>query len=287
MVFGLGKKSRKASAAGNADGGMAEAASGAETPIDDATVADGSAVTVADGSAVAGTGSAVTGPDTPAEAAEPNAPEYERATLGPFDISEVEGRDGYVDLGALLITPHENLQLRLEMDEASQRVIAVTLELGSANLQLQAFAAPRSENLWPDIRGQIAASVSSQGGIVEVLEGSFGPEVLAKLPAQGPDGLAGFRVARFIGVDGPRWFLRGVFGGNAALDRDAAAELEQLFRGVVVVRGENPLPPRDLLALTLPRDAKADETGHVAADHPVAAQGGQPFRRGPEITQVG
>jgi Protein of unknown function (DUF3710) len=269
MVFGLGKKSRKASAAGTADGGTDDGAQQTNEAVTDATAAD------------AGTEEAA------AAGTEPAAPDYDRATLGPFDISEVEGRDGYVDLGALLITPHENLQLRLEMDERSQRVIAVTLELGSANLQLQAFAAPRSEKLWADIRGQIAASVSAQGGNVEVLEGSFGPEVLAKLPAQGPDGMAGFRVARFIGVDGPRWFLRGVFGGNAALDRDAAAELEQLFRRIVVVRGESPLPPRDLLALTLPRDAKADETGHVAADHPVPAQGGQPFRRGPEITSVG
>ena len=64
-------------------------------------------------------------------------------------------------------------------------------------------------------------------------------------------------MARFIGVDGPRWFLRGVFGGEAALDRDAAAGLEGLFRQIVVVRGENPMPPRDLLQLRLPKDTAA------------------------------
>lgn len=71
------------------------------------------------------------------------------------------------------------------------------------------------------------------------------------------------------------------------MDRDAAADLERLFRSTVVVRGESPLPPRDLLALRLPKDAVADATGHVAGDHPVPAQGGEPFRRGPEITQIG
>ena len=42
--------------------------------------------------------------------------------------------------------------------------------------------------------------------------------------------------------------------GRRPLDRDAAAALEGLFRQIVVVRGENPMPPRDLLQLRLPKD---------------------------------
>ena len=131
-----------------------------------------------------------------------------------------------MDLGALLIAPAEGLQLRLEVEEATQRVVAVTMDLNGSSLQLQAFAAPRSEGLWDEIREQIGQSVGSQGGQVEEVQGGFGTELLAKLPAGGADGSHGYRVARFIGVDGPRWFLRGVFGGEAAVDRDAAAGLE-------------------------------------------------------------
>ena len=75
--------------------------------------------------------------------------------------------DGYVDLGALLIAPREGLQLRLEVEEATQRVVAVTMDLEGSSLQLQAFAAPRSEGLWDEIREQIGQSVGSQGGQVE------------------------------------------------------------------------------------------------------------------------
>ena len=196
-----------------------------------------------------------------------------RSFTGPFDLSEIESQDGYVDLGALLIAPREGLQLRLEVEEATQRVVAVTMDLEGSSLQLQAFAAPRSEGLWDDIREQIGQSVGSQGGQVEEIEGGFGPELLAKLPSQG------YRVARFIGVDGPRWFLRGVLGGEAAVDRDAAAALEGLFRQVVVVRGENPMPPRDLLPLRLPKD--------TAVPAPAPAPGLEQPERGPEITQVG
>lgn len=212
---------------------------------------------------------------------------YERADHGPLDATEISGTDGYVDLGALLITPREGLALRLEVEESTSRVIAVTLDLNGSSLQLQAFAASRSEQLWRDIREQIGLSVGSQGGEIEILDGTFGKEVLAKVPAQASDGSKGFRVARFIGVDGPRWFLRGVLGGDAAVNREAAAELEDLFRGVVVVRGEVPLPPRDLLVLRLPKDASATPDGQLPGDHASPAQGGEPFRRGPEITAIG
>lgn len=206
-----------------------------------------------------------------------------RIGKGPFDITEIDNRDGYVDLGALLIAPQEGLQLRLEVEEASQRVVAVTMDFNGSSLQLQAFAAPRSEGLWDEIREQIGQSVASQGGEVEEIDGTFGKELVAKLPAQAADGTRGFRAARFMGVDGPRWFLRGVLGGDAALDREAAAGLEELFRQVVVIRGDNPMPPRDLLQLRLPRDAAAP--GQHGA--PQGAPAFQKPDRGPEITQIG
>ncbi|MCA4132716.1 DUF3710 domain-containing protein [Arthrobacter sp. M4] len=206
-----------------------------------------------------------------------------RPFKGPFDASEIDSEDGYVDLGALLIAPREGLQLRLEVEEATQRVVAVTMDLEGSSLQLQAFAAPRSEGLWAEIREQISQSVASQGGETEEIDGTFGKELIAKLPAQAADGSLGFRAARFMGVDGPRWFLRGVLGGEAALDREAAAGLEDLFRQVVVVRGDNPMPPRDLLQLRLPKDAAAP--GQHGA--PQGAPAFQRPERGPEITQIG
>ncbi|MGJ3190218.1 DUF3710 domain-containing protein [Paenarthrobacter sp. FR1] len=206
-----------------------------------------------------------------------------RLGKGPLDVDEIESHDGYVDLGALLIAPAEGLQLRLEVEEATQRVVAVTLDLAGSSLQLQAFAAPRSEGLWEEIREQINQSVASQGGETEEIAGTFGTELVAKLPAEAADGSRGFRAARFMGVDGPRWFLRGVLGGEAALDRDAAAGLEELFRRVVVVRGDNPMPPRELLQLRLPKDAAVPGQAGAPQNAPELQQP----ERGPEITQIG
>jgi hypothetical protein len=218
-------------------------------------------------------------PLTAADASEAVTDGIGRRSSGPFDESEIGSRDGYVDLGALLITPSEGLQLRLEVEEATQRVVAVTLDLNGSSLQLQAFAAPKTEELWDEIRGQIGQSVGAQGGQVEEIEGTFGTELVAKLPAGLPDGSQGYRVARFIGVDGPRWFLRGVLGGAAALEREAAEPLEALFRQVVVIRGDSPMPPRDLLQLRLPKDATTTP--------PPAAPNLQEPERGPETTAIG
>jgi hypothetical protein len=215
----------------------------------------------------------------PDEAADESAERTGRSATGPFDVSEITSRDGYVDLGALLVAPSEGLQLRLEVEEATQRVVAVTMDLNGSSLQLQAFAAPKSEGLWDEIREQIGQSVGSQGGQVEEVQGHFGTELVAKLPAGAPDGSQGYRVARFVGIDGPRWFLRGVLGGAAAMDREAAAPLEALFRRIVVIRGDSPMPPRDLLQLRLPKDASVTP--------PPGAPALQEPERGPEITQIG
>jgi hypothetical protein len=52
-----------------------------------------------------------------------------------------------------------------------------------------------------------------------------------------------------------------------------------MFRQIVVVRGESPMPPRDLLQLRLPKDA--------AGPAPQGAPEFEQPERGPEITQIG
>jgi hypothetical protein len=143
--------------------------------------------------------------------------------------------------------------MRLEVEEASQRIVAVSVDYQGSSLQLQAFAAPKNEGIWHEIRSQMRQSIVTQGGEIEERVGSFGPELLAKIPLNDESGnRTGHRLARFIGVDGPKWFLRGVIGGAALNDARAAADIDDLFRSVIVVREDIPLPPKDLLTLTIP-----------------------------------
>lgn len=187
-----------------------------------------------------------------AEEFEKSAPE-DRATEGPLDESEANPVRPYVDLGGVKILPREGLHLRLEVEEESQRVVAVGLDYANSTLQVQPFAAPRSSGLWHEIREQITDQIQRQGGRVSERDGAFGPELVAEIPvAAEPNGTVETRVARFVGVDGPRWFLRGVIAGDAAVKPEAAALVEDLFRSIVVVRGSVPMPPRDLIPLRMP-----------------------------------
>jgi hypothetical protein len=184
-----------------------------------------------------------------------------------------------VDLGSLLVPvgPEFDLQLVLAEQQGSWAVV----HHGQSDMQLQAFAAPRRSGLWEDVRGEIAAEIASAGGSTAEQPGPLGTELLASLPAQ--PGSTQLVPVRFAGLDGPRWFLRATFSGAAAVDRQAAAPLEMVLREVVVVRGEHPVPPRDLLELRLPADAQQQ----FAQQQPPPQQGiGNPFERGPEITET-
>jgi hypothetical protein len=177
----------------------------------------------------------------------------DRRTAGPLDVTEVQGVKPYVDFGSLRIPSRENLAMRLEVEESNQRIVAVSMDFAGSSLQLQAFAAPKNEGVWHEIRTQMRESLAAQGGETEERIGSLGPELIAKIPLNDETGKqAGHRLAKFIGVDGPKWFLRGVVGGAALNDARAAADIDDLFRSVVVVRGDVPLPPKDLLPLSIP-----------------------------------
>ncbi|MFM1995012.1 MAG: hypothetical protein RLZZ610_529 [Actinomycetota bacterium] len=176
----------------------------------------------------------------------------DRVTAGPFDSTEVINIRPSVDFGAISLPIHEDVTLKLEVEEASSRIVALTVEHQGSSLQLQAFSAPGSEGIWHEIRGDLDRSIQAQGGKTEVVVGPLGPELNAQIPTK--DG--GSRLAKFIGVDGPKWFLRGVISGLALGDTLAMTYMIDIFRSVVVVRGVAPMPPKELLQLNAPPGAK-------------------------------
>ena len=222
-------------------------------------------------------------------------PAYDRSA-GPFDESESESADQDVprlNLGSLLIPGLPGIGVQVEADPNTQEVRAVTAVGEGAAVQLQAFAAPRSEGLWDEIRAEMLAELAETAGArVSEGEGSFGPEIRGMLPARTPEGEQVTQPVRFVGIDGPRWFLRAVFLGRAAVEPDPADVLHQLVRETIVVRGASAMAPRDPLPLTLPaqpetpegQDAEEDEGDSDAGEQRFADL--DPFERGPEITEI-
>ncbi|NEC89496.1 DUF3710 domain-containing protein [Streptomyces sp. SID12501] len=207
---------------------------------------------------------------------------------GPWDDTEVrEPGEGRVDLGGLFVPGVDGMELRVEV--AGDAIVAATVVLRDSAVQLQAFAAPKREGIWGEVREEIATGITQQGGIVDEVEGPLGWELRAQVPVQLPDGTGGFQVVRFVGVDGPRWFLRGVISGQGAVQPQAAGLLEQIFRDTVVVRGEGPMAPRDPIVLKLPNDAQMVPEGVSQVEEEAGSRfgGGMgQLQRGPEITEV-
>ena len=224
----------------------------------------------------------------------------ETGATGPFDAADVDEEDGRLDLGALRIKGVPGMELRLEIDEAANQVVGATAVIGDSAVQIQAFAAPKTTGIWDDIRSEIAESILAQGGTADEARGVLGTELRTRMPSAGPDGRTVFAPARFAGVDGPRWFLRAVFSGRAAIEDDAAEPLLEVVRGTVVVRGDSAMAPREMLLLKLPDEMQAPhdhdhDHGHDHDhDHGDDAPAGsssrvddlKPFERGPEITEV-
>lgn len=206
---------------------------------------------------------------------------------GPWDISEVRSPgEGRVDLGGLLVPGVEGMELRVEV--AGETIVAATVVLGDSAIQLQAFAAPRREGIWGEVRSEIAGGITQQGGVVDEVEGPLGWELRAQVPVQLPNGANGVQTVRFVGADGPRWFLRGVISGQGAVQPQAAGLLEAVFKDTVVVRGEGPMAPRDPIVLKLPTDAQMVPDG-VQQEHAQGSRfagGVDQLQRGPEITEI-
>jgi Protein of unknown function (DUF3710) len=203
-------------------------------------------------------------------------------TSGPWDVSEVDdpAANGRVNMGGMWIPMVDGLEVRVEADQETAHVLAVTLVLDDGALQLQPFAAPRNEGIWDEVRAEIRTGITRDGGTADEVEGPLGVELRTKVQVRSQDGSAGVEPARFLGMDGPRWFLRGVLTGRPAATPEADEALLALFRDVVVVRGAGPMAPREPIPLALPQDAptapdEIDDDDHLS-----------PFTRGPEITEI-
>jgi hypothetical protein len=160
---------------------------------------------------------------------------------------------GLLDFGAVKVPAVDGMQLRVEMDE-QERPVALAVMLDDTVCQIQAFAAPRSESIWDDVRQEIAEGIRGGQGKARETDGPFGRELQAEVVVTDESGKSARQPARFSGIDGERWFLRGVVTGAGATEPQRARAVEEIFSGVQVERGSHAAPPRDLLLLTMPDD---------------------------------
>ncbi|SDE37411.1 DUF3710 domain-containing protein [Auraticoccus monumenti] len=181
---------------------------------------------------------------------------------GPFDISEVdlEADDiKRVDLGALVITPREGMELRLQVAQDSGQVVSAMVLVGQSALELAVFAAPRSGGLWAEIRADVIEATRAQRGSTTLVEGPFGTELRRLVPVKAPGGEEGYQPSRTWAAEGDRWLLRGVLYGQAALAEGTAAPadvLHDVFASTVVRRGDEAMAAGNVIPMTMPEGVR-------------------------------
>ena len=179
---------------------------------------------------------------------ESNAGSGRQLNRGPWDSSDLNSPKDLVDFGSIAFVPNPNVGVRAEVEEATQRVVAISFDYKESVLQVQAFASSKSSSLWEEVVEDIFESLTTQNIACEKTAGPHGVEIQAELPL----GESRSQTVRMFGFSGDRWLLRGTISGAAITDLEQRSELEDVFRGLVVKRGETPLPPREILSLQRP-----------------------------------
>ncbi|MFI0484716.1 DUF3710 domain-containing protein [Actinomadura sp. 9N215] len=251
--------------------------------------------------------------DAAEDAAEEAPAKAEPAEGGPWDSEDSFPELQRLDFGSIQVPVAQGLGFQVnfeatQVDEEGNpldgRPVAVLVQYEESAMQLQAFAAPKRSGIWEDVRRETAKDIREEAqGQTQEGDGPFGPELLAMVPqalteevlAEMPEEFreqipAEFveqgwapQIIRFLGVDGPRWFLQAVVQGAAIENEEQWQVLEDVLRGVVVVRGDAPMPPRELLELQIPKEFS--EAGDEEEEEE-AVETFDPFERGPEITEV-
>jgi uncharacterized protein DUF3710 len=201
---------------------------------------------------------------------------------GPWDSASGYPDEARMDFGSLLVPVKEGYDIQVMMSE--EEGISIAVVRGDSGMQLQPFAAPRNAGLWHEVLPEIAQEVANAGGQSAERDGPFGAELVARVTPQGAGAQVPPQPLRFIGVDGPRWFLRGLISGPAALDDQLTQQFREILSGVVVVRGDQAQPPRQPLQIQLPAEARQAVEAEAAANQQPDPL--NPFERGPEITET-
>lgn len=177
---------------------------------------------------------------------------------GPFDIDEVDLEADDVprlDLGALILTPEDGMQIQIVADAQTGDGLALVLTLDGAAMQVEVKAAPLSGGFAAEVRDDIIEETLSAGGSAERTKGPYGTELRRVVPVDSPDGDDSFAPLRDWLVEGPRWLLVARLMGEAAIDVNgvgASRPFDEAFRNLIVRRGDDPMAPGQTVPLKVP-----------------------------------
>lgn len=148
---------------------------------------------------------------------------------------------GHIDLGAMVIGVPKGRDLNVALDPNGNPEFHVVTTV--SRVIPRAFAAPRSAGQWRGLVTSMSEQLEQQGADVSIHDGPWERELVAQMPGA---------VFRAIGVDGDRWTAEVRIMATPENADKAAEEGREVFRHLLIHRGDGPMPAREQLALTIP-----------------------------------
>lgn len=202
-----------------------------------------------------------------------DAPVKPERPHGPWDVSELdESKPAHtaarLDLGGLRIRPAAGMKVQMQVDQASGKATSVLLVADAAAVQLMVIAAAKSKPLWPQTKRALQSDADRKKGTAQDGKGPWGPVLRMAIPTTTSDGKQGIQPSVVLGIDGPRWMLRATMIGRAATDQTVMNQMMGIVQDTIVVRGDEPMAPGEVIALTPPSrpEPAAPVDGAGAAD---------------------
>lgn len=184
--------------------------------------------------------------DTTAPSAPPAEGPHDRSAIGDVREYYTELGYGHIDLGALVIGVPKGRDLNVALDPNGQPEFHVVTQV--SRVIPRVFAAPKSAGQWRTMVADMREQLEQQGADVSVVDGPWGRELVAEMPGA---------VFRAVGVDGNRWTAEVRIMATPELADQAAEEGREVFRHLMVNRGDGPMPVKEQLALTIPDEIQA------------------------------
>lgn len=184
--------------------------------------------------------------DATAPSAPPTEGPHDRSAIGDVREYYTELGYGHIDLGALVIGVPKGRDLNVALDPNGQPEFHVVTQV--SRVIPRAFAAPKSGGQWRAMVTDMREQLEKQGADVSVVDGPWGRELVAEMPGA---------VFRAVGMDGNRWTAEVRIMATPELAEQAAEEGREVFRHLMINRGDGPMPAKEQLALTIPDEIQA------------------------------
>lgn len=172
---------------------------------------------------------------------------------GPWSLEDAPADAEFIDFGPLRLPAIPTMKVRVEIDPKVKKVGAVSVLVNGCSVQLQVLAARAGKSLWPAVRRTLHRRLQRSPGHQQVVEGHFGPELIANITVRtGTSILTQDVPMRFLGVDGDKWMLRAVVTGPTVLAEETIDRVNRLLTHIAVERGNDARAEGEVLELSPP-----------------------------------